>query len=189
MKPDQGSSPSAPGGRRLRRATNAARVASRFARLPAKRAAFGLAMQKFADRNGSFDRAVWKAAFEADEPSTILDVHSLTGVFEDLMNNLTEMMLTAAHERHLPVVNSVGKPKAPELYDAVTADGGLTRAQANVLKDLNWVRNQLQHSSPVITADEAYEGIVRLQRSLVPVLRSYVNWLDANGLSQLLGSH
>jgi hypothetical protein len=171
---------------RLRRKTGGVKVATRFKRLNPKLKALQIGKQKFADQNGQFDRAIWEKAFNNEDPATVLDVHGVTGVYVALMNNITEMMMTAARDRGLAVMSGGAKPPAPQLYDTLAGDGALTVIQADRLKDLNWVRNQLEHSSPTITADEVYEAMALFQQSYQPVLQNYVNWLKEHGLNHLL---
>jgi hypothetical protein len=143
-------------------------------------------MGRYVDDSGHSDQQRFTQAFEDADPQAIVDMRSLTGLFEDLPNNLTEMLLTAAKERQLGVVAD-GKPTVPDLLDAIAADGGLTAQQVTELKDLNWVRNQFQHSSPTITAEEAYNGILRLRQSYRGLLQRFVDWLKANNLDYVLG--
>jgi hypothetical protein len=77
------------------------------------------------------------------------------------------------------------KPSAPLLIDAVKADEGLTANQAEVLKRLYRTRNDLQHASLDAQADEVYNDIVLLQKTLARFARSYMRWLDGHG-AQLL---
>ena len=173
-------------GARPRRTTGGARVITRFKRISPKLKALELGQQKYVDQNGKFDRALWEDAFTSSDPDVILHVTGVTGLYVGIVNHLTEMMMTAARERGLPVMSGDSKPTAATLYDAIAADGGLTTSQADRLKGFYWARNELGHSSPTITADEVYDAMVLLQKSVRPVLQSYVNWLQANGLTHLL---
>jgi hypothetical protein len=181
---DPNSAASAGPGRHGRTASGA-RVITRFKRLSPKLKALEIGQQKYADQNGRFDRDIWEQAFTSADPSIILDVHGVIGVYVSIVNHVTEMMMTAASERGLAVI-AQGKPAAAALYAAIKADGGLTASQADRLKDLNWARNELEHSSPTISAEQTYDAIVLLQKSIRPVLQSYVNWLQANNLNHLL---
>ena len=129
---------------------------------------------------------MWTAAFKSPDPETIFHVHGVTGVYVSVINHINEMLLTAARERGLEVMAGEQKPSMSELYDAVKADGGLTASQVERLKEMNWARNELEHSSPTITAEQAYDAIVMLQKTAKPVLQNYWRWLQANGLEHLL---
>ena len=174
------------GDKKLRRTTTKARISTRFGRLSPKYKALGLAMSRYADGDGRFDQDLFTEGFEDADPQAIADMRSLTGLFEDLLNNFSEMLLTAARARQLAICADGYKPEVPRLVDAIRADGGFTPAQTDVLKDLNWVRNQFQHSSPTITSEEAYQGILRLRQSYRALIQSFVDWLKTNGLDHLL---
>jgi hypothetical protein len=67
---------------------------------------------------------------------------------------------------------------APLLVDAVSADGGLTANQAEVLKRLYRTRNELQHASLDVQADDVHEAIVLLDKSIGRLASNFVRWLE-----------
>jgi hypothetical protein len=76
----------------------------------------------------------------------------------------------------------------PETIVAVTAvtglfeDGGLTANQATVLLRLYRTRNELQHASVDVEADQIHDDIVLLQKTLGRFAKSYVEWLERHDI-------
>ncbi len=134
---------------------------------------------------GRFDAKSWAIAFVSDDAEDIYHVFGVTGAYQALVNHLVEMLQTGARLAGLDVVRGDQKPSAPRLIDAVKADKGLTANQAEVLKRLYRTRNDLQHASLDAQADEVYNDIVLLQKTLARFARSYMRWLDGHG-AQLL---
>jgi hypothetical protein len=168
-----------------RRSPDEARILARLKRLPPQQRALALALQPFSDDKERFDAKSWAIAFVSDDAEDIYHVFGVTGAYQALVNHLVEMLQAGARLAGLDVVRRDQKPSAPLLIDAVKADKGLTANQAEVLKRLYRTRNDLQHASLDAQADEVYNDIVLLQKTLARFARSYMRWLDGHG-AQLL---
>lgn len=169
--------------RRRGRTPDEARLVERFKRLAPQRDALLLAFEPFSDENGGFDRERWVEAFDSHEPHDIRDVKAVTGLYEGLVNHLVEMLYLAARLRGLDVAMREDRPSGPELFEAVADDGGLTSNQAEVLKRLYGMRNQLQHASPGVEASQVYDDVVLLTKTLGRLAKTYVEWLKRHDVS------
>jgi len=160
-----------------------ARLVERFKRLAPQQKALKLAIGPFADQNGNFDQKLWEAAFTSSEPERIIDVTAVTGLYGGLVNHLVEMLQAAARLRGLDVAKREVRPTGPELFAAVHDDGGLTANQVDVLKRLYATRNELEHASPGVEARQVYDDVQLLLKTLARFAKSYVEWLQRNGIS------
>jgi hypothetical protein len=159
-------------------------VIQRLKRLGPQRRALELAISKsFEDNNGEFDRTEWRRAWASDEPEDILTVKGVTSLFEGLVNHLVEMLHVAARLRGLPVaMMDDDKPSGPQLFAAVRSDGGVTENQVEVLTRIYSTRNELQHSSPGVEADDIYDDVILIQKTLNRFAQTYVVWLEKHGI-------
>ena len=169
--------------RRRRRGPDEERIVERFKRLAPQQKALQLALGRFSDDDGQFDRDRWIEGFESDDPETIVAVTSVTGLYEGLVNHLVEMLLVAAKLRGLAIVQGETRPTGPDLFRAVGEDGGLTDNQVEVLLRLYGMRNDLQHSSPGVEGGDAYEHIVLLTKTLKRFVESYIAWLKTHDVT------
>jgi hypothetical protein len=152
-------------------------------RLAPQQRALNLALEQFSDDNGGFDRDLWEQAFTSTEPEQIVAVKAVTGLYEGLVNHLVEMLHAAARLCALEVAVGDERPNGPELFAAVCVDGGLTANQADVLGRLYTMRNELQHASPSVDADEVYDSIELLTKTLKRFTKSYIDWLKRHGVT------
>jgi hypothetical protein len=143
-----------------------ARIVRRFKRLGPQRDALAIALRPFRDDAGELDRRAWAAAFDSSDAAAILAVTPVTGLFEGLVNHLMEMLHAAARLVGLDVARGPQRPSGRALAHAVRDDGGLTANQADVLVRLYELRNELQHASIDVKADQLFDGIVLLQKTL-----------------------
>jgi hypothetical protein len=154
-------------------------------RLPAQQRALALSLRPFTDEQGRFDPERWNIAFASDDAEDIYHVFGVTGAYQALVNHLVEMLHVGARLAGLPLARGEHKPAAPVLIDAVKDEEGLTPNQAQVLKRLYRTRNELQHASLEVQAEDVYEDVLLLQKTLARFAKSYVQWLEAHG-AQLL---
>jgi uncharacterized protein YutE (UPF0331/DUF86 family) len=168
-----------------RRGADEARILARLKRLAPQRRALALALQPFSDESGQFDLGRWETAFVSDDAQDIYRVFGATGAYQTLVNHLVEMLHVGARLAGLGVAQGDQKASAPKLIDAVKRDGGLTANQAEVLKSLYSTRNDLQHASLDVQADEVYDEIVLLQKTLARFATSYVRWLEGHDIQLL----
>jgi hypothetical protein len=164
------------------RTPDEARIVERLTRLAPQRAALRLALRPFLDTSGQFDPAEWARAFTSPEPADILAVKSVTGMYETLVNHLVEMLHVAARLRGLEIARHDVKPSGPALFAAVQADGGLSANRADVLMRLYALRNQLQHASPSLEAEQVHVAVMLLGRTLGGFAQAYVGWLETHGI-------
>lgn len=155
----------------------------RFKRLGPQLSALKLALTPFRAEDGHFDRVRWANAFDSQEPTDIRDIKAATGLYEGLVNHLVEMLYVAARLRGLDIVVHDGRPSGPALFNGARDDGGLTANQVEVLKRLYGMRNELQHASPGVQADEVREDILLLIKTLGRFAKSYVEWLERHDIS------
>jgi hypothetical protein len=164
-----------------------ARILERFKRLAPQRDALAVALQPFADAQTTFDRAAWAQAFASDDPAAIVTVTAVTGLFEGLVNHLMEMLHVASRLTGLQPGKGADKLAGPALIEAVRSDGGLTANQATVLRRLYRTRNELQHASLDVEADQVADDVVLLQKTLGRFAKSYVEWLERHEIWLLPG--
>lgn len=165
-----------------RRTADEARLVERFTRLSPQLDAFKLALRAFDDDNGQFDRQQWELAFTSNDPRRIVAVAAATGLYVSLVNHLVEMLHVAARLRGLDVARRETRPAGPVLFAAVREDGGLTDNQVRVLTELYGMRNELQHASPGVEANDVYDMFVLLPKTLGRFAKSYVEWLHGHGV-------
>lgn len=185
MSRPRGDSRAAGPGPARRRSPDEARVLARLKRLAPQQRALQLALEPFSDDALRFDLKQWERAFISDDPKDIYHVFGVTGAYQALVNHLVEMLHVGARLVGLKIVRTDEKVSAPRLIDAVKEDGGLTANQAEVLRRLYRTRNDLQHESLDAQADEVYDDIVLLQKTLARFAKSYVAWVESQGVQLL----
>jgi uncharacterized protein YutE (UPF0331/DUF86 family) len=164
-----------------RRSPDEARILARLKRLPGQQRALALALRPFSDEQGRFDLKRWNIAFASDDAEHIYHVFGVTGAYQALVNHLVEMLHIGARLAALEIARGERTPPTPALIDAVRDDEGLTANQAEVLKRLYRTRNELQHASLEVQAEDVYDDVVLLQKALARFAKSYVQWLEAHG--------
>lgn len=168
-----------------RRDADMARIRTRFKRLGPQQRALIVAIRPFNDDQGRFDQGKWEEAFTSSDPETIHQVVGVTGTFERLVNHLNGMLSAGARLAQLSLPSEQGPPSNPAIINAVKDDGGLTANQADVLVRLNRTRNDLQHASFEVHANELHADIELLQKTLKRLVTSYVRWLENHGIELL----
>jgi hypothetical protein len=155
------------------RAAQLDRVDAKLERLADQREALHRAIEQF---GSSFDAKVWTQAFNSPDPDNINRVFTVTGGYLALVNNTAEAIRAGAKLTGLK--STAGMPGIPGIIDAIRADGGVTRRQAETFTELYRTRNRLQHSSPDIDADEVHRQVRLLLRHLPRLVESYLAWLE-----------
>lgn len=174
----QDGSPGAASASRGRHTADEARIIDRFKRLGPQKQALGVTLRPFSDDEGRFDLAGWERAFSSDDPETIAKVVAVTGAYQLLVNHLVEMLQAAGRIAGLSVCQTETKPSARALLNAVKADGGLTANQVNNLMRLYRTRNELQHSSLDVQADQVHADIELISKTVGDFVKSYLSWLE-----------
>jgi hypothetical protein len=152
------------------------RIDAKLERLTAQRTALRRALEQFGD---DFDAKEWARAFDSSDPRDINRVFTVTGGYLALVNNTAEAIRAGAK---LAGATSSQRTGIAGIVDAIQADGGLTRGQAETFAELYRTRNRLQHSSPDIEADELHRQVRLLLRHLPRLIKSFVAWLETHGI-------
>lgn len=153
------------------------RLSAKLERLPAQSKALRKATRLFGEK---FDATTWAAAFNSPDSDDINRVYTVTGGYLALVNNTAEAMRAGA--KLTGVKPAPGTHGVPGIVEAIRADGGLTRRQAETFAELYRTRNHLQHASPDIQADAVHRQVRLLLGHLPRFVKSYVAWLDKRGV-------
>jgi hypothetical protein len=153
------------------------RLGAKLERLSAQSRALRKAMGQFGK---DFDTKVWTSAFNSPDPDDINRVFTVTGGYLALVNNTAEAIRAGA--KLAKIKPTAGMPGTPGIIDAIRADGGFTRGQADTFTELYRTRNHLQHSSPDIQADEVHRQVRLLLGHLPRFVKSYLAWLKKHDI-------
>ncbi|MGC2374957.1 MAG: hypothetical protein WA484_13885 [Solirubrobacteraceae bacterium] len=151
------------------------RLSAKLERLSAQSRALRKAMLQFGD---DFDAKAWTDAFNSPDSDDINRVYTVTGGYLALVNNTAEAMRAGAKLTGTKL--TAGTHGAPGIINAIRADGGFTRQQAETFTELYRTRNHLQHASPDIQADEVHRQVRLLLGHLPRLVKSYLAWLKSH---------
>lgn len=130
---------------------------------------------------GGLDPAEWRAAFESPEPHDANRTMVVTGDHSAVLNAYVEILKASAGSRLIGLLPH-RRPHADQVFDAVLADGGLTKAQVALLSRLYVLGGRLEHASPDVDAEEVREAVERLREALPELVRSTLEWLRCHGV-------
>lgn len=130
---------------------------------------------------GSLDLSDWRRAFESAEPVDANRTMVVTGDHSAVLNGFVEVLRASAGTRLVGLL-PYRRPHADQVFEALAADGGLSKEQAALLNELYVLEGRLEHASPDVDADEVREGIERLRRALPALVESVVAWLGRHGV-------
>jgi hypothetical protein len=153
------------------------RLSAKLERLSAQSKALRKAMRQFGEK---FDATAWTAAFNSPDSDDINRVYTVTGGYLALVNNTAEAVRAGA--KLTGIKPALGTHGVPGIIEAIRADGGLTRQQADTFAELYRTRNQLQHASPDIQADVVHRQVRLLLGHLPRFVKSYIAWLAKRGV-------
>lgn len=122
-----------------------------------------------------FDSDRWATLFGSEDPRDVNKVSAVISAFERIVNGLVE----AARSGLIAggVAQPAGTPESVRAdLDRVQGDGGLTRAQTDLLVDLSRTRNSLQHVYIDVSADDARDAVQKLRRNLPRLTRTLNDW-------------
>ncbi len=74
------------------------------------------------------------------------------------------------------------RPHAEQVFEAIAADGGLTKDQAALLNEIYVLEGRLEHASPDVAAEEVHDAVERLRQSLPGLIESTRAWLHRHGI-------
>jgi hypothetical protein len=153
------------------------RLSAKLERLSAQSRALRKAMRQFGE---NFDAKAWTKAFNSPDPDDINRVYTVTGGYLALVNNAAEAVKAGA--KLAGTKSTAGTSGTPGIIDAIRADGGFTRQQAETFTELYRTRNHLQHASPDIQADEVHRQVRLLLGHLPRLVKSYLAWLKQHDI-------
>lgn len=157
-----------------------ARLARFLETINKHRKALDLAIEE--NFGGELDAAEWRRAFDSPEPRDANRTMVVTGDHSAILNAYVEILKASAGSRLLGLL-SHRRPHAGQAIEAVRADGGLTKQQADLLNELYVLEGRLEHASPDVDAEEVHDGIKRLREALPGLVSSLQTWLARHELT------
>lgn len=125
------------------------------------------------------DSQVWRNVFDSHDPLDIVARNGLTGCYSTIVNNYIELLKTSAYMAGLTPHK---RDHAKDVIDAVYADGGISKNQADSLHDLFVFEGRLQHASPDVDADEVRNAVELLRVVAPELLKALIAWLTRHGV-------
>lgn len=156
-----------------------ARLARFFETINKHRKALDLAVEQNFD--GELDAVEWRRAFESAEPDDANRTMVVTGDHSAVLNAYVEILRASAGSRLFGLLPH-RRPHADQVFDAVYADGGLTKEQAALLNGLYAIEGRLEHASPDVDAEEVREAVERLRAELPKLVDGVRSWLSRRGV-------
>jgi hypothetical protein len=156
-----------------------ARLARFFETINKHRKALDLAIEQ--NFNGKLDAMEWRKAFESAEPDDANRTMVVTGDHSAVLNAYVEILRASGGSRLLGLL-PYRRPHADQVFEAVHADGGLTKEQAALLNELYAIEGRLEHASPDVDAEEVREAVERLRAELPKLVDSVRSWLSRHGV-------
>jgi CO/xanthine dehydrogenase Mo-binding subunit len=151
-----------------------ARLARFFQTINKHRKALDLAIVD--NFGGALDPAEWRSAFESSEPHDANRTMVVTGDHSAILNAYVEILKASAGARLVGLLPH-RRPHADQVFEALVADGGLTRDQAALLNEVYALEGRLEHASPDVNAEEVRDAVERLRQALPGLVESCVAWL------------
>ena len=156
-----------------------ARIGRFFEAINKHRRALDLAIaENFGDR---LDPTEWRAAFESSEPHDANRTMVVTGDHSGVLNAYVVILKASAGSRLIGLLPH-RRPHADQVFDAVLADGGLTKEQVALLNRLYVLEGRLEHASPDVDAEEVREAVEQLREALPDLVENTLAWLRRHGV-------
>lgn len=130
---------------------------------------------------GELDPAEWRSAFESSEPSDANRTMVVTGDHSAVLNAYVEILKASTGSRLIGLLPH-RRPHAEQAFEAILADGGLTKGQAVLLNRLYVLEGRLEHASPDVDAEEVREAVEELRKALPGLIESTLSWLRRNAV-------
>jgi hypothetical protein len=160
-------------------AAEKARLARFFLTINKHRKALDLAIEEnFGER---LDPAEWRNAFNSTEPRDANRTMVVTGDHSAVLNAYVEILRAAAGSRLIGLLPH-RRPHAEQVFQALLADNGLTKAQVELLNGLYILEGRLEHASPDVDAEEIRDAVERLREALPALVESACAWLQRHGV-------
>jgi len=105
----------------------------------------------------------------------------VTGDHSAMLNAYVEILRTSAGSR-LTALLPYRRPHAEQVFQAVVGDGGLSKAQGELLNELYGFEGRLEHASPDVDAKEVRDAVERLRQEPPGLIDSTRVWLSNHGV-------
>ena len=156
-----------------------ARLARFFQTINKHRKALDLAIEE--NFSGRLDPAEWRTAFESDEPHDANRTMVVTGDHSAVLNAYVEILKASTGARLIGLLPH-RRPHAEQVFQALMADGGLSKDRGALLSELYVLEGRLEHASPDVDAEEVRDAIERLRQALPELIESTRIWLRQHGV-------
>lgn len=156
-----------------------ARLARFFETIRKHRQALDLAIEE--NFGGVLDPAEWRKAFESAEPHDANRTMVVTGDHSAVLNAYVEILRASAGSRLIGLLPH-RRPHADQVFEAISADGGLTKGQALLLHQTYVLEGRLEHASPDVDAEEVRDAVERLREVLPDLIEHTRSWLNRHGV-------
>ena len=143
------------------------------------RKALDLAIEENFD--GRLDPSEWRRAFDSSEPHDANRTMVVTGDHSAVLNAYVEVLKASAGSR-LTGLLPHRRPHADQVFEAIRADGGLTKKQVAILNALYVLEGRLEHASPDVDAEEVRSAVEGLRTALPGLIESASSWLARHGI-------
>lgn len=152
------------------------RIGRRIRSLAKHRAALDAAVAEFGE---DLDASAWEEAFSSDDPGDTNKVMAVTGGYSTLIKNYVELLKASAR---LTGLMPGRRPNAERCFEAIRDDGGLTKPQVELVKELYRFQGRMEHVSPDLSAEEIRDAILRLRDELPGLIEHTLAWLGRRGV-------
>lgn len=160
-------------------AAERARLARFFRTISKHHKALDLAIEE--NFGGRLDPAEWRSTFQSAEPHDANRTMVVTGDHSAVLNAYVEILKASAGSRLVGLLPH-RRPHAEQVFEAIVADGGLTKDQAVLLNEVYVLEGRLEHASPDVDAEEVRDAIERLRKALPGLIKSAHVWLRRHGV-------
>jgi uncharacterized protein YutE (UPF0331/DUF86 family) len=160
-------------------AAEQARLARFFQTVSKHHKALELAIEE--NFGGRLDPAEWRSAFQSVAPHDANRTMVVTGDHSAVLNAYVEILKASAGSRLIGLLPH-RRPHAEQAFEALVADGGLTKDQAALLNEVYLLEGRLEHASPDVDAEEVRNAIERLRKALPGLIESTHIWLRRHGV-------
>jgi NAD(P)-dependent dehydrogenase (short-subunit alcohol dehydrogenase family) len=131
--------------------------------------------------DGGLSSGEWRSAFESTEPHAANRTMVVTGDHSAILNAYVEILKASAGSRLVGLVPH-RRPHAEQVFEALVADGGLTKNQAALLHEIYVLEGRVEHASPDVDAEEVRDAIERFRKALPDLIGSTCAWLSRHGI-------
>jgi uncharacterized protein YutE (UPF0331/DUF86 family) len=160
-------------------AAEQARLARFFQTISKHRKALDLAIEE--NFGGQLDPADWRSAFQSVEPHDANRTMVVTGDHSAVLNAYVEILKASTGSRLIGLL-PYRRPHAEQVFEALVADGGLSKDQAALLNEVYVLEGRLEHASPDVDAEEVRNAVERLREALPGLIESTHAWLRRHGV-------